>query len=465
MTNPDTATAAASPAAENLTEAAARKAGIRFWRSPSWPQGLYKKLSNNRYFSRFSEPGLPRSFMQLETDDLEVAKRKLRDRSNAVLDARESDQAKTAGDFRTMGALAVLLESQINSSTRKVRTRAAHRNHLVRLRQHWQAGDFETFAVGRVDRDLIIKTRNFLKSEAAYIHGRNWGEMKQVKRKIGYGNNTVNATMWVFEKLMDLAVSKRSRVENPFKARDDMQGPVTLPRNKRCPDLPSCEVMQRLFADMRHIPVCVVAGHETPGMTNKRKRDAHRMADLAELIAYTGCRESEAKGITVADIDRNRPNTLFVDGTKSKSAVRDVPIFDGGTMPLRGLLNRLSAGKSPADPLITCKSALRPLARSCKRLGLRKLVQHELRHYFATVMIEMGVSWALLASWLGHADGGITAAQVYGHLRKSHDDSERARINALLKNQCRKIATKVSRASSVVPFEASNPSAPQSRLA
>lgn len=453
--------------AENLTEAAARKAGIRFWRSQSWPQGLYRKLSNDRFFSRFREPGAPRSFMQLETDNLEIAKRKLRDRTNAVLDVRESDHAKTAGDFRTMGELAAELKRQIETSTRKTCTRKAHLNHLARLQQHWQGGAFDSYQVGRVDLDLIIKTRNYLRTEAPYIHGRNWGEMKEVKRKIGYKPNCVNATLWVFEKLMELAVSKRSRVENPFKTSTTLQGNISLPRDKRCPDLPSCEVMQHLFADMRHVPAAIGVGWaQTRTVMKRRKADANNMADLAELIAYTGCRHEEAVGLTVADIDRNRADALFVNGTKSKSAVRDVPIFDGGVMPLRQLLNRLKAGKGPADRLITCKSALRPLARSCERLGLPVLVQHELRHYFATVMIEAGVSWALLASWLGHADGGITAAQVYGHLRRSHDDSERTRVNAMLKAKGRKVAAKINAGSPVVPFVSpSSSSGPQSKLA
>lgn len=392
--------------------------------------------------------------MQLGTDDLEVARRKLRDLHNAVLDVRESDHAKTAGDFRSMGQLAACLTEQINSSNRKPKTKKAHLNHLARLKQHWQGGNgFDSYPVGRVDYDLIVRTRNYLFNEAPYVHGRNWGEMKEVKRKTGYKPNCVNSTLWVFEKLMALSVEKRSRVDNPFKSGTTLQGKINLPRDKRCPDLPSCEVMQRLFADMRHVPVALGTGWaQTRTVIKRRKEDANKMADLAELIAYTGCRHEEAIGLTVADIDRNRPDRLFVNGTKSKSARRDVPIFDNAVMPLRQLLNRLSVGKGPSDPLIACKAALRPLARSCKRLGLEILVQHELRHYFATVMIETGVDWSTLAGWLGHADGGITAAQVYGHLRRSHDDAERTRVNTALKAKGRQIAAKLNRAGAVVPF-------------
>src|ERR1041385_6222848 len=55
------------------TEAAARAGGATWWREKSWPECLYKKLTVGRYFYR-ARSGGARSFLQLETDDLVIAK-------------------------------------------------------------------------------------------------------------------------------------------------------------------------------------------------------------------------------------------------------------------------------------------------------------------------------------------------------------------------------------------------------
>jgi integrase len=55
----------------------------------------------------------------------------------------------------------------------------------------------------------------------------------------------------------------------------------------------------------------------------------------------------------------------------------------------------------------------------------RKEGIHQLRHYFASVMLAGGVSVKELAEYLGHADPGFTL-RVYAHLLPSSHD--RARI-------------------------------------
>ena len=55
---------------------------------------------------------------------------------------------------------------------------------------------------------------------------------------------------------------------------------------------------------------------------------------------------------------------------------------------------------------------------------------HDLRHIFATRCIESSVDLPTLANWLGHKDGGVLAAQVYGHLCIKHSTAMAGRVKA-----------------------------------
>jgi len=272
-----------------------------------------------------------------------------------------------------------------------------------------------------------MELRDHLKNRCVFVAGRIGPNTRKLNRRKGYSNNIVNQTLWALRVCLDIAVEKRVRVENPFLTKSTLEKKINLPKGRREPDLPSTETMQKLFAEMR----CVADGEAVKAERGQaflkiRQHYAHRAADLAEFLAYTGCRHEEALEVRVSDIDRNVRGFLFIDGTKSQQAKRDVPIAVPG---LRELIDRLKARKMPNDTLFDPKAdCLQAMARACKRLSIPKIVQHELRHYFATVMIEEGVSFALLAEWLGHADGGVLAARTYGHIRKVHATSEARRV-------------------------------------
>jgi site-specific recombinase XerD len=51
-----------------------------------------------------------------------------------------------------------------------------------------------------------------------------------------------------------------------------------------------------------------------------------------------------------------------------------------------------------------------------KAAGLSWLGFHDLRHYFCSMCVMAGIDFMTIASWLGHKDGGILVAKVYGHL-------------------------------------------------
>jgi integrase len=143
-------------------------------------------------------------------------------------------------------------------------------------------------------------------------------------------------------------------------------------------------------------------------------------ADLVELLAYSGCRISEAAALTWADVNFEA-NTLTIkggdEGTKN-SEQRVIPM----TYALRALLTRFRSAKtvqahdriSPTSRAKTC------IQTACRRLSYPTFSHHDFRHLFATTCIESGVDIPTVSRWLGHRDGGALAMRVYGHLRQEH---------------------------------------------
>jgi integrase len=144
-------------------------------------------------------------------------------------------------------------------------------------------------------------------------------------------------------------------------------------------------------------------------------------ADLVRFLAYSGCRLSEAKGVTWDDVDLQK-GTLKVMNAKVRMTSgakrhRTVPII----ADMRILLERLKESNPAADETVCrvheCQKALN---RACKELNIVRITHHDLRHLFATRCIESGVDIPTVSRWLGHGDGGALAMRVYGHLRDKH---------------------------------------------
>lgn len=55
---------------------------------------------------------------------------------------------------------------------------------------------------------------------------------------------------------------------------------------------------------------------------------------------------------------------------------------------------------------------------------------HELRHFFASVLLDQGESIKAVSEWLGHADASFTL-QTYTHLMPSSDQRTRSVIDGL----------------------------------
>lgn len=373
-------------------------------------QNLYWRERIGSYVHRVTLNGT-RSWRSLETDILSVAKLRLREAEVANEKARQLG-AKIAPDQSTLGALAKEFEERMAQSRLVGASKEGYKAHLKRLRENWQEGSFEHYQVRRLTLDAAFRLREHLSERAVVKYGK---PGVGVTRGRGYSNTVVNETLVILRRLVDLAVDKHLLVENPLKVgRGVLRDRLMLAAEPEVPELPDRETLHRLFDEMRKVP----GTSPCDAWTEVKQRQANEAADLAEFLAYSGARFREALLVKVKFYTpaAGRAGTLYIPGYKTASADRTIPVIP----PLARLLDRLIVGKGPEDRICVCNSALLPLRKACKRLGLARLTQHHLRHYFATYCIEKTRDIPTVASWLGHNDGGRVLARVYRHLRVDH---------------------------------------------
>lgn len=184
--------------------------------------------------------------------------------------------------------------------------------------------------------------------------------------------------------------------------------------------------------------------------------DAHPARYSAVVLVCAGCglRQGEAFGIRVEDIDfekqvlhvrqqikllaDNKPITTPPKGGKQ----REVPLPD---VVAEGLRTHMAAYPSgPAGLLFTTRER-KPLnrnyvnayvwKRSLERAGVdpgRPNGMHALRHYYASTLLESGVSIRAVSEYLGHADPGFTL-RIYAHLMPASDDRARRSMDDVLR--------------------------------
>jgi len=168
-----------------------------------------------------------------------------------------------------------------------------------------------------------------------------------------------------------------------------------------------------------------------PNLVRHLRARAHESADLAEFMAYSGARRSEAASWVWED---DAGDFVVLRGTKTESSQnRLVPKIPA----MVDLLGRMKArrqqeGRVLRGAAFLIKECREALQTACKRAGVERWTHHSLRHLFATRCIEAGVDIQTVSRWLGHADGGATAMQIYGHLRQEHSRLQAAKVDYLM---------------------------------
>ncbi len=223
------------------------------------------------------------------------------------------------------------------------------------------------------------------------------------------GATRYNATLSFLEHVLNLAIESGVMVTNPA------HGLPRKPVRAKKLELPTLSQFSAFIAEMR----------------TANGRFSLACADLAEGLAFTGCRISEAGRLELRDLDFKN-GEIFVKGDPEEATkngeVRRVPMIPSA----RILFDRIRTereGEDKTNPVFNVRECQKAMTRAAKRIGMTRITHHDLRHFFATVCIESGVDIPTVSRWLGHKDGGALAMKTYGHLRREHSISQAQKVS------------------------------------
>lgn len=262
---------------------------------------------------------------------------------------------------------------------------------------------------------------------------------------------TVIAAFLVLQGTLDLAVADEAIKKNPAKS------PVVQVPGHQASDI-------QVWDDP--VIIALIAAHP------------RSLRAIPELAASCGMREGELFGLAVEDFDMDEKvvrvrrqvkkiGRSFVFALPKNDRERIIPLSDWDIQVIRQHIDRYPPRpytlpwEKPDGPPHTChllfrwhtdnqhikarnysetvwkpaivKAGIIPAPKKDDRgrahyTTTRKEGIHQLRHYYASVMLAGGVSIKELAEYLGHADPAFTL-RVYAHLLPSSHDRARTVIN------------------------------------
>lgn len=162
---------------------------------------------------------------------------------------------------------------------------------------------------------------------------------------------------------------------------------------------------------------------------------------FAYFLLYTGCRRGEALAIQFKDIERvskvihirksiyHDNNQPHVKSPKTVSGLRDIVLMDC-------LLDKLPIGapdeflfSNDEGNIMTETQFQRKWELYQKESGV-SCTPHQLRHAYATILFEAGITAKDAQELLGHSTISTTQ-DIYTHIRKSRMDTVRETLNSM----------------------------------
>jgi integrase len=151
---------------------------------------------------------------------------------------------------------------------------------------------------------------------------------------------------------------------------------------------------------------------------NTINRRCAASGDFVEFMGLSGLGNGEVAELKVRDVDLAR-GTIWVRRQKTDTGFH-IPIFPR----LRPLVERLvrAQGGDPNAKLVPISEAKHALESTCKALNYPHFTQRSLRRMFITDALEKGIDVKTIAEWQGHRDGGKLILDTYSHVRRPHHD-------------------------------------------
>ncbi len=154
-------------------------------------------------------------------------------------------------------------------------------------------------------------------------------------------------------------------------------------------------------------------------------------ADFRRLVQaglFTGAREAELTRLVAQDFDPEN-GSVFIEFSKNRKS-RHVTLTTEG----QAFFREVTAGLAPSAPLFrrseydrkdkrntgewTRPEMTRTMRKVCDAAKITRMVFHELRHTYASMLVNAGVPLVFVAQQLGHANTR-QVEKHYGHLCKT----------------------------------------------
>jgi integrase len=333
------------------------------WTKIKREHGLYQYNPSGQYFARVRFHGkLYRR--KLNTDDLTLAKRKLRAFKD---DLGRTDATKGNASF------ASVLDSYIETLGGSEETRRKKRIVIETLKQTWFGIDSLPLRVVKPSHVTAWLSKHYGDKSASHY----------------------NAALTVIREALDLAVADKVILESPAK------GVTYRKRKKPIRETPTFEQFQAIVSD-----IC-----------NQRfNADAEQSGDFVEFLGLAGLGQAEVSAIKRSHVDLDA-SRIIVYRHKTDTGFA-IPVYP----QLRPLVEKLCKGKAHTERLFSINESRKALANACKRLGFPSFTHRSLRRMFITRAIERGVDVKVISQWQGHQDGGKLILQAYSHVRPEHSN-------------------------------------------
>jgi integrase len=345
----------------------------RTWTKIKREHGLYRYNPSGQYFARVRFHGkLYRK--KLDTDDLALAKRKLRTFKD---DLERTDATKGNTSF------AKVLDDYAETLQGAESTLENKRAIVTKLKQ-------TLFGCN------TLPLRSLKPSQLSGWLSQHYGDKSA---------SSFNQALTVIRDALDMAVNDKVVTENPV-----------APLKYRKPAKP-----------IRTTPTFTQFTAIVDDIRNQRfSADAGESGDFVEFLGLAGLGQAEATAITRNDVDLNAGRIIVF---RHKTDVGfAIPIYP----QLRSLVEKLCKGKKPHERLFTVYGARKAIANACKRLGfvrelsdgrmVAQFTHRSLRRMFITSCLEKGIDVQTVSFWQGHRDGGKLILSTYSHIRRPHSD-------------------------------------------
>src|SRR5947207_9432783 len=336
---------------------------INVWTRIKREHGLYRYSPSGQFFARVRFKGkLYRR--KLDTDDLDLAKRKLRDFKN---DLHRTDATKGNTSFGKV------LDDYAATLTGSKSTLEKKRATIEKLKATWFGIDSLPLRTVKPSQVTAWLAKHYGDQSASYY----------------------NSALTVIRDALDMAVQDHVIMEN---AAADL---TYRKRKKQTRTTPTIGQHEQIVDDIR---------------SQRFNADAEQSSNFVEFLGLAGLGQAEAASIKRSDVDLDAGRIIIYRHKTDQGFA--IPIYPQARL----LIEKLCKGKAHNARLFTIAEARKALSNACVRLGFPSFTHRALRRMFITRAIERGVDVKVIAEWQGHRDGGRLILQTYSHVRPEHSN-------------------------------------------